>query len=195
MHEANSIEHIFLAESDGMPNNDQLPLILYRAAVDLGDEEPESVFEKIFAQHGWGNGFRGDTFPFHHYHSVAHEVVGFARGRAEIQFGGPAGPIHQVQAGDAVVIPAGVGHRRLDETPGFSSVGAYPPGQSPDLCVMSESDARIARQRPDMGNLEVSVIGEEELQAARASITGTALPLTDPIMGNSGPIMTLWRNR
>ena len=60
---------------------------------------------------------------------------------------------------------------------------------------MSESDARIARQRPDMGKLEVSVIGEEELQAARASITGTALPLTDPIMGNSGPIMTLWRNR
>ena len=195
MGETNSIECVFLTESDGMPNNDKLPLILYRAAVDLDDEEPESVFEKTFAQHGWGNGFRGDTFPFHHYHSVAHEVVGFARGRAEIQFGGPAGPIHQVQAGDAVVIPAGVGHRRLDETPGFSSVGAYPPGQSPDLCVMSESDARIARQRPDMGNLEVSVIGEEELQAARASITGTALPLTDPIMGYSGPIMMHWRNR
>ncbi|MCZ6840956.1 MAG: cupin [Alphaproteobacteria bacterium] len=195
MGETNSIECVFLTESDGMPNNDKLPLIRYRAAVDLDDEEPESVFEKTFAQHGWGNGFRGDTFPFHHYHSVAHEVVGFARGRAEIQFGGPAGPIHRVQAGDAVVIPAGVGHRRLDETPGFSSVGAYPPGQSPDLCVMSESDARIARQRPDMGNLEVSVIGEKELQAARASITGTALPLTDPIRGNSGPIMTLWRDR
>ena len=195
MRQTNSIERVFLTESDGMPNNDKLPLILYRAAVDLDDEEPERVFEKTFARHGWGNGFRGDTFPFHHYHSVAHEVVGFARGRAEIQFGGPAGPIHRVQAGDAVVIPAGVGHRRLDETPGFSSVGAYPPGQSPDLCVISESDARIARRRPDMGNLEISVIGEKELQAARASITGTALPLTDPIMGNSGPIMTLWRNR
>ena len=195
MLETNSIESVYLTESDGMPNNDKLPLILYRGAVDLGDEEPETVFEKIFAQHRWGNGFQGDTFPFHHYHSVAHEVVGFARGRAEIQFGGPAGPIHQVQAGDAVVIPAGVGHRRLDETPGFSSVGAYPPGQSPDLCVMSESDARIARQRPDMGNLKVSVIGENELQATRASIAGTALPETDPILGNSGPIMTLWCNR
>ncbi len=195
MLETNSIESVYLTESDGMPNNDKLPLILYRGAVDLGDEEPETVFEKIFAQHRWGNGFQGDTFPFHHYHSVAHEVVGFARGRAEIQFGGPAGPIHQVQAGDAVVIPAGVGHRRLDETPGFSSVGAYPPGQSPDLCVMSESDARIARQRPDMGNLKVSVIGENELQATRASIAGTALPETDPILGNRGPIMTLWCNR
>ncbi len=195
MLEANSIERVFLTESDGMPNNDKLPLILYRAAVDLGDEEPESVFEKIFSQHSWGNGFRGDTFPFHHYHSVAHEVVGFARGRAEIQFGGPAGPIHQVQAGDAVVIPAGVGHRRLDETPGFSSVGAYPPGQSPDLCVMSESDAGIARQRPDLGVLKISVIGKKELQATRARIAGTALPKTDPILGNCGPIMTLWCNR
>ena len=195
MLEANSIERVFLTESDGMPNNDKLPLILYRAAVDLGDEEPESVFEKIFSQHSWGNGFRGDTFPFHHYHSVAHEVVGFARGRAEIQFGGPAGPIHQVQAGDAVVIPAGVGHRRLDETPGFSSVGAYPAGQSPDLCVMSESDARIARQRSDMGVLNISVIGEKELQATRANIAGTALPETDPILGNCGPIMTHWCNR
>ncbi len=195
MLETYSIERVFLAESDGMPNNGKLPLILYRAAVDLDDDEPERTFEKIFAQHGWGNGFRGDTFPFHHYHSVAHEVVGFARGRAEIQFGGPAGPIHQVQAGDAVVIPAGVGHRRLDDTPGFSSVGAYPPGQSPDLCVMSESDARIARQRPDVGDLKVSVIGKKGLQATRASIAGTALPETDPILGNSGPIMTLWCNR
>ncbi len=195
MRQTNSIERVFLTESDGMPNNDKLPLILYRAAVDLDDEEPERVFEKTFARHGWGNGFRGDTFPFHHYHSVAHEVVGFARGRAEIQFGGPAGPIHRVQAGDAVVIPAGVGHRRLDDTPGFSSVGAYPPGQSPDLCVMSESVARIARQRPDMGNLKISVIAEKELQATRASIAGTPLPQTDPILGDSGPIMTLWRNR
>ena len=60
---------------------------------------------------------------------------------------------------------------------------------------MSESDARIARQSPDMGNLEVSVIVEKALQASRASIAGTALPQTDPtIMGDDGPIMTLWRN-
>ncbi len=194
MLETNSIERVFLTASGGMPNNDKLPLILYRAAVDLGNEEPESVFEKIFAKHSWGNGFRGDTFPFHHYHSVAHEVVGFARGRAEIQFGGPAGPIHRVQAGDAVVIPAGVGHCRLDETPGFSSVGAYPPGQSPDLCVMSESDACIARQRSDMGVLKISVIGKKELRATRASIAGISLPESDPILGNSGPIMTIWHN-
>jgi uncharacterized protein YjlB len=195
MLEANSIERVLLTESDGIPNNDKLPLILYRAAVDFGEEEPEGIFEKIFAQNDWGDGFRGDTFPFHHYHSAAHEVVGFARGRAEIQFGGPSGPIVEVKAGDAVVIPAGVGHRRLDDRPGFMSVGGYPPGQSPDICVLSESDAELARGHPGMGDLELRVIGHDELQAIGASIAGTALPETDPILGNSGPIVTLWRNR
>ena len=41
MLETNSIERVLLTESDGMPNNDKLPLILYRAAVDLDDDEPE----------------------------------------------------------------------------------------------------------------------------------------------------------
>jgi len=60
---------------------------------------------------------------------------------------------------------------------------------------MSESDARIARQRRDVGSLKLRVIGKEELQATKADIAGTALPETDPILGNSGPIMTIWRNR
>ncbi len=93
MLEDNSIEHVLVSETDGVPNNDKLPLILYRAAVDFGDLEPEGVLEKLFARHDWGDGFRGDTFPFHHYHSTAHEVVGIARGSAEIQFGGPTGPV------------------------------------------------------------------------------------------------------
>ena len=71
-----------------------------------------------------GDGFRGDTFPFHHYHSIAHEVVGCARGAAQLQFGGPEGPVVDVQAGDAVLIPAGVVHCRLDDKPGYVSVGA-----------------------------------------------------------------------
>ena len=44
------------------------------------DGEPEAAVERHFDANGWGDGFRGDTFPFHHYHSIAHEVVGCARG-------------------------------------------------------------------------------------------------------------------
>jgi uncharacterized protein YjlB len=45
-----------------------------------------------------------------------------------------------------------------------------------------------------VGSLNLRVIGKEELQATKADIAGTALPETDPILGNSGPIMTIWRN-
>lgn len=194
MSEPPAVEQFLLPEADGAPNNDRLPLILYRAAVDPGDDEPEAAFERVFARHNWGNGFRGDTFPFHHYHSAAHEVVGIARGKAEVQFGGPNGPVVAVKAGDAVVIPAGVSHRRLDDTPGYSSVGAYPPGQTADLCVLSERDARSARQQPGIGDLAPRVIGDDELPATRASIAATALPETDPLLGESGPITTAWRS-
>lgn len=190
-----TVEHHLLAPAGGSPNNPSLPLILYRAALEVGDKDPESAIEKTFGANRWGDGFRGDTFPFHHYHSVAHEVVGIARGRARIQFGGPSGPVFDVEAGDAVLIPAGVAHRRLDDTPGFSSVGAYPPGQQPDLCVLSEADQRAAQARPDVGGLDIEAVGEDALQAARERVRQTALPETDPIMGVAGPVAEIWLKR
>ena len=190
-----SVEHHLLREAGGSPNNETLPLIVYRAAVDVGGDEPESVLERTFGENDWGDGFRGDTYPFPHYHSAAHEVVGCARGKARLQFGGPRGPVVDVKAGDAVLIPAGVVHCRLDDAPGYASVGAYPPGQSPNLCVSSEADAEAARQRDDTSDLELKVVGRNELPGTKASIAGTALPATDPIAGPDGPVATLWLKR
>ena len=132
-----TFEHHLLKEAGTSPNNGALSLIVYRSVMDVGGDEPEAAVERHFDANGWGDGFRGDTFPFHHYHSIAHEVVGCARGAARLQFGGPEGPVVDVQAGDAVLIPAGVVHCRLDDKPGYVSIGAYPPGQQPDLCVLS----------------------------------------------------------
>ena len=142
-----AFEHHLLSEAGTSPNNGALPLIVYRGAIDVGGGEPEAAVERHFDSNGWGDGFRGDTFPFHHYHSIAHEVVGCARGAAQLQFGGPEGPVVDVQAGDAVLIPAGVVHCRLDDKPGYVSVGAYPPGQQPDLCVLSNQDAEVSNAR------------------------------------------------
>ena len=75
------------------------------------------------------------------------------------------------------------------------SVGAYPPGQQPDLCVFSESDADISRQRDDTDGLDLKVVGPDELPAIRAAISRTALPETDPIGGNNGAVQTLWLNK
>ena len=187
-----TFEHHLLKEAGTSPNNGALPLIVYRGAIDVGGDEPEAAVERHFDANGWGDGFRGDTFPFHHYHSIAHEVVGCARGGARLQFGGPEGPVVDVQAGDAVLIPAGVAHARLDDKPGYVSVGAYPPGQQPDLCVVSNQDAAVSNARDDTEGLALKVVGEAEMPAVRASIAAVPLPATDPLAAGDGPVESLW---
>lgn len=188
-----SVEHILIPEEGTAPNNNVLPLILYRSAAQFSNgEEPERVFENIFWGNNWGSSFRDGTFPFHHYHSAAHEVVGIARGTAVLQFGGPNGPIVNVEAGDAALIPAGVVHCRLDDEPGYSIVGAYPPGQLPDCCVLSEEDHVVASKHPDISDLVVKVITGNKLTEVKTLISETALPITDPIQGEKGFVTTVW---
>src|SRR5579871_4522989 len=104
-------EHRFADDGD-VPNN-PLPLIVYKRAVDVTRGDPAVAFEDLFEANGWGGGWRNGIYPFHHYHSTAHEVLGIARGEAVVRFGGEYGETLHVKAGDAVLIPAGVGHKRL----------------------------------------------------------------------------------
>jgi uncharacterized protein YjlB len=165
------IVHQMLKDDGDIPNNAKLPLILYKGALQTTTNDPDAEFQDLFHANGWGNGWRDQViFSFHHYHAQAHEVVGVARGKATIQFGGPTGPAIDVEAGDVALIPAGVGHCRLDDAPGLSVVGAYPPGQNAD----------VKRQ------------GETELEAIRATVQAVPLPITDPVLGNEGPALALW---
>ncbi|HET6784016.1 MAG TPA: cupin, partial [Pseudoxanthomonas sp.] len=45
-----------------------------------------------------------------------------------------------LRAGDVLVIPAGVAHRKLREADGFQVVGAYPEGREPDMRTGLESE-------------------------------------------------------
>ena len=69
------------------------------------------------------------VFPYHHYHSVSHEVLCVVGVAARVTFVGPEGETLEVRAGDVVVIPAGVGHCNEGSDGAFSVVGAYPHGQ------------------------------------------------------------------
>ena len=105
------------------------------------------AFEGLFHRNGWGSGWRNGIFPFHHYHSTAHEVLGIAEGSAEVRFGGEAGKALIVNAGDAVLIPAGVGHKRLSGSPDLLVIGAYPGGQWADLMREGAGDKSGIRAR------------------------------------------------
>ena len=157
-------------EDDGVFPNSRLPLLLYRGAVEPRAASPEAM-EALFAANGWPPAWRSGIFPYHHYHSTAHETLGVASGSAHIMLGGRQGREFDIAAGDVVVIPAGVVHRRLSSSPDFLVVGAYPPGQDWDLL----------RGAPG------------ERPKADRNIARVPLPKTDPVAGLGGPLVAHWR--
>lgn len=162
-------EVVFFVDDGDIPNN-PLPLIVYQGAIDPASRDPAAAFETLFRGHGWGGSWRNGIFPFHHYHSTAHEVLGIAAGEAEVRFGGKDGETRTVRAGDAVLIPAGVGHKRISATHDLLVIGAYPGGQRADL--MRE--------------------GAEDKAGIRRRVSAVPLPGADPVVGDGGPVAEHW---
>ncbi len=70
-----------------------------------------------------------------------------------------------------MVLPAGTGHCRVEASPSFSVCGAYPAGQE---------DYETLREAP-------------VTNAVRQRIASVPLPEADPVFGEGGPAVTLWR--
>jgi uncharacterized protein YjlB len=164
----------FLFADDGViPNNPRLPFVVYRRAIDLlGTPHPEATIEKVFKTNGWVDMWRNGIFPYVHYHSMIHEGLGIARGRARVRFGGEKGEEVELSDGDVAILPAGTGHQALWTSPDLVVIGAYPGSGKYDLCRGSKS----------------------EHAKALVSIPAVPLPDTDPVFGKDGPLLTLWRS-
>jgi len=160
------IERFF---DDGTFPNSRLPLLFYEQALSPSAASPEAM-EALFGGNGWPPAWRSSVYTFHHYHSTAHETLGVAAGSARLMLGGPEGREFDVEAGDVIVIPAGVAHMRLDSSTDFLVVGCYPPGQSWDLLRGAAGD------RP----------------AADRNIERVPLPASDPVGGAAGPLLGHW---
>ncbi len=158
-------------KDDGDIPNSPLPFCFYRGAVELADSaDPAAIFEQLFAANGWGDSWRNGIYDYVHYHSRIHEVLGVARGRARVRFGGDDGKIVEVKAGDVAILPAGTGHQCLGASDDFLVVGAYPPSGTYDECRGSPAEHARALQ----------------------TIAKVALPRKDPVYGSEGPLVRLW---
>ena len=164
--------NIFHFKDDGLtPNNSRSPMVIYRGAVKLPDSfDPAAVFEELFASNGWQDSWRNGIYDFSHYHSRIHEVLGIARGKARVRFGGSKGRRIDLKAGDAVVMPAGTGHKRLSASHDLMVVGSYPKAGKYDEC------------RPR----------REDHDRALGNIPKVPLPRADPVYGQGGPLVQLW---
>jgi uncharacterized protein YjlB len=162
-------EVIHLSRNGWMPNNEHLAVLLYRNAVSLEGSDPAGRIEAQFERNGWPPQWRDSVYEFHHYHSTAHEVLGFAGGHAKLMLGGENGHQMEVHAGDVVVLPTGTGHCKLEASSDFLVIGAYPPDQHWDICRSAPSEEAIARMRH------------------------LPFPQSDPVAGAKGPLTTIWR--
>jgi len=158
-------------EDDGIYPGSVLPLLLYRAATTGNAEDRASFFERTFAQNDWCNSWRNGVYPFAHYHSTSHEVLGVYDGTAKIRLGGKHGQTVEVRAGDVILIPAGVAHQNIDASPDFNVVGAYPDGRHWDLL------RGLPGERP---------------QSDR-TIAALPIPDFDPVYGAEGPLRQIWK--
>lgn len=157
------------ADDGIVPNNPRLPVVLMRGAVRPG--AGAGAIRALMEANGWGGTWTYTVFDYHHYHSNAHEALVCAAGWADLLLGGPSGETFRVETGDAVVLPAGTGHRRMASGGGFAMCGAYPPGQE---------DRDLIRA------------GSEPRGDAAARIAAVADPETDPVYGSGGPLITAW---
>ncbi|MEQ1523189.1 MAG: cupin [Aestuariivirga sp.] len=164
-------EALFFADDGDVPNHPHWPMIVYAQAIAPETlATSEDAFDALFARNGWPAAWRNGIYPFTHYHSRTHEVLAIARGEAMVQFGGKAGKILNARAGDALLLPAGTGHKRISSSHDLLVIGAYPPESKYDLMRSGESDKT----------------------GIRARIAKVAKPETDPVSGAAGAMLTLW---
>ena len=161
----------FVFADDGLIPNNPMPFLVYKRAVDVANGHPEKTIEGLFGANGWGAMWRNGVYDFPHYHATVHEVLGIARGHAKVRFGGDKGEVLEIAAGDVAILPAGTGHQCISASDDFSVVGAYPPGPPMDLV------------RPS----------KEAHAKALKSIPQVAVPKSDPVLGEHGGLVKLWK--
>ncbi|MGC2811905.1 MAG: cupin domain-containing protein [Bradyrhizobium sp.] len=160
-----------LFEDDGLVPNNPMPFLVYHGAIAVDNAHPEKTIEGLFGANGWGEMWRNGVYDYLHYHATVHEALGVARGRARVRFGGDRGKALEISAGDVAILPAGTGHQCLAASDDFCVIGAYPPGPR----------MQITRPTP------------ENHRQALKTIPEVKVPSTDPVRGENGPLLRLWK--
>lgn len=154
---------------DGTIPNSKLPVIVYYSITDVIDKS--TWFEQNFAKNNWLNNWRDIILPYDHFHSNTHEILGISKGIVTLNIGGAKGKQLLLSAGDALLLPAGVGHYFVSSAGAYEVVGGYPDGGNWNLLQ-------------ELGADKDSIYAE---------IDSLEIPQLDPIHGLDGPMHKYWK--
>ena len=129
------------------------PLLIYHSVFptspvpSAGEIEAHIRAVGVFEPH-----WRYTMYSTSHFHSTTHELLVVFSGKARVLLGGEGNPgavEADIQAGDAILMPAGVAHRLLEDYGGFKMVGSYPVDADQwDMCYgRTGEDARAIETR------------------------------------------------
>ncbi|SMC87772.1 Uncharacterized protein YjlB [Fulvimarina manganoxydans] len=166
-----SVEPIRLPATATIPNSDW-PLLLVKGAI-TQEAARSAAVEQRFQDHGWQGTWTYTVYDYWHYHVEGHEVLACVSGTGKVGFGGEpeeGGRVLDLEVGDVVILPAGVGHKRFEASSDFAVAGAYPPGQT----------GAITRA------------GSMDLDEARRRIAALSRPASDPIDGAEPGVLAHW---
>lgn len=150
---------------NGMLPNSRFPLLIHRGAIPGGGVE---AVRDLFRANGWLNNWRyPGIYTYPHFHSTTHECLGCAAGWMEVELFGRGGMRVRIEAGDVIVMPAGVSHQMVGHSDDVMMVGGYPDGR-------------------DWDNIQEEHITEETRRAAAKRIMMLPIPTRDPVTG--GPM-------
>jgi uncharacterized protein YjlB len=175
MKRANTNPHIwnFIFKRNKYFPNNRLPVLIYRKVLELPKQKNKAakIIQQEFLRNGLTNSWRYGIYDFHHYHSNTHECMGICMGSAFVILGGPNGRRVKLEAGDVMVLPAGVGHRCTSKTEDFLCVGAYPEGKDYDTHTGTP----------------------ETYKETAKTIKKLSVPSLDPVFGEQGFLKTYWK--
>ena len=142
-------------------------------AIDPARRGSTDLLSEVY-QTGGATAWRDGIYDYVHYHSRIHEVLGVARGKGRVGFGGNKGRIFTLNAGDVTILPAGTGHQCLVwASDDFFVIGAYPPAGTHTTSARRWKTTR---------------------ESALKTIPKVALPRKDPAYGDRRPALSkLWK--
>lgn len=148
----------------GMLPNSRFPLLVHRGGIAGGGD---AAVRDRFRANGWLNNWRyPGIYTYHHFHSTTHECLGVAAGWMDVVLFGREGVKVRVEAGDVIVMPAGVSHIMVGQSPDNMMIGGYPEGR-------------------DWDNVQEDHLTEETRRHAAKRIMMLPIPARDPVTGEA----------